>query len=128
MKKIFAFLLSICILLGCTGCGIINQILETRARRRQDLFNLVNEIEKSPDFAMINYTGYLSTSEKIGFSSLVEDKIKEDGKKINESKASFIRYEGDIIEFLYRYKKEKRFFLCTYLVAVNKLLKYLKVK
>ena len=105
MKKIIkTMVMSLVILittLGCTGCY----------EERIELYKKIDEIEKNPNYTFVYAWGYFSSKENISFPTLVKEKIKSDGKNIGEVREieySFIRYEGDIAQFYYRYEVKKQ--------------------
>lgn len=103
MKKLLTTILSAILVLGMSfgfsGC---------LDKRWQEIFDQVNQIEKSADFALVDSDTYMSAQEEIDFFSLLKEKIQEDGKKAELTDWFCARYQGNICQFLYRYKEENR--------------------
>ena len=109
IKRLLMLLMVAAISFSCSSCDFFSDVEQYREVRRNDLFNQINKIEKNPNYAFIHSGGYLSINEEINFQTLVEEKIREDGKNIKETFFDFNRFQDDIIGFIYRYKVEERF-------------------
>lgn len=107
MKKQLALLLSMTLLFtvafSFTSCTFPWE------EERDRVFEEINKIEKSSDYAIITDREYITATEKIVFEDIVKDKISKDGHKIKTEKSGTFQRFGDFIAFSYNYKNEKRF-------------------
>ena len=85
IKRLLMLLMVAAISFSCSSCDFFSDVEQYREVRRNDLFNQINKIEKNPNYAFIHSGGYLSINEEINFQTLVEEKIREDGKNIKET-------------------------------------------
>lgn len=108
-KKLLLSIILFTILLECTGCFLINSVIEEREKQRQELYDQISQIEKHTDYIIISNEQYVLNNEEIKFQKLVEEQIKKDGKKIRKISFNFYQLENNIICFNYHYKEGLRF-------------------
>lgn len=73
------------------------------------MFEEIDKIEKSSDYAIITDREYVTATEKIVFEDLVKNKISKDGHKIKTEMSGIFHRYVDFIVFSYKYKTENRF-------------------
>jgi hypothetical protein len=104
MRKKFKRILALLMILGisfvCTGCYSEDTI--------QELYNKIDQMEKSPNYAIIYAGGYISQTEEINFKELVKAKLKSDKKSTENSNIYFQRLEQNITRFIWKYKESNR--------------------
>ena len=107
MKKLSALLLSIALLFSVafsfTSCT------PPWEEERDRVFEEIDKIEKSSDYAIITEREYVTATEKIVFEDLVKNKISKDGHKIKKEKSGTFERCGDFIVFSLNYKSGNRF-------------------
>ena len=107
MKKFSALLLSMILLFSLafsfTSCTFPWE------EERDRVFEEIDKIEKSSDYAIITEREYVTATEKIVFEDLVKNKISKDGHKIKTEKSGIFNRYVDFIVFSYKYKTENRF-------------------
>lgn len=111
LTAILSTILVATVCVSASGCRLFNEFKEAFDEieaEKQAIFNQVNQIPKSDDFALVSHRQYVTSDNTIDFSALVKAKIAQDGKEINAERFSFAHYEGNISHFLFRYKEEKR--------------------
>lgn len=107
MKRWCALLLSI-ILLFAMASSFSSCTLPWEKERAR-VFEEIDKIEKSSEYAIITTRRYVTATEKIVFEDIIKDKISEDGHKIKSEKAIRFKRFGDLIVFTFEYKSQKRF-------------------
>ncbi len=106
--RIRSFILSVALLLALL-LSLSSCTMPWEAERNR-VFEEINEMEKSPDYAILTSRGYVSAAEEIDFTDIVRSKVLEDGRKIKgDNTCGFYRLE-DVVVFSYLYKSQKRFF------------------
>lgn len=119
MKKIkklltigLAGLLMLCVSVSLVGCRPYHWEIEEKR-----IFDEANKIARHPDYALITDYEYRSAEKVVVWEDLIVEKIKADGKEIENtfcSKALFLKepntIQGGFVAFTYRYDSESPFF------------------
>lgn len=108
-KKILGIIMIFTIMITLTGCGVLDAIANQREKNRRKLFEEINQLEQNPNYALLCNSSYIYLNDEINFKSLIEQKLKEDNKKIKTNDLETVLYENNTISFVYKYKTQKRF-------------------
>ena len=109
LKKIILIIMIFTIMITLTGCGVLDAIANQREKNRRKLFEEINQLEQNPNYALLCNSSYIYLNDEINFKSLLEQKLKEDNKKIKTNDFETVLYENNTISFVYKYKTQKRF-------------------
>ncbi len=102
-KQLLSIILVFAMLFSFTSCTFPWE------EERDRIFNEIDKLEKSSDYAITTRHEYITATEKIVFNNMVRDKISNDGHKIKKEEYGTFRRLGNFIVFSLKYKSEKRF-------------------
>ena len=108
IKHILIMVIALSLSITCTSCDFYTEFMAEREKRRQELFNRINQIEKSPEYAIVYNNGYVTSTNEIDFKALILEKIKEDGKKVESTSVSIYHLKEEIMHFYINYREENR--------------------
>lgn len=102
-KKLLSITLFFVMLFSLFSCSLPWE------EERNRIFEEIDKIGKSSDYAIVTSRRYVSATEEIDFADIVREKVLEDGHKIkNDKSCKFYKWNG-LAVFSYLYKSEKRF-------------------
>ena len=100
VSKIISITLIFAVLFSLSSC--------TRIKERKRIYENINKIEKSSDYAITTNRSRIFATKQIDFIDIIREKISTDGRKIkNDRSAGFTRFDNRIA-FSYRYRSESR--------------------
>lgn len=100
VSKIISITLIFAVLFSLSSC--------TRIKERKRIYENINKIEKSSDYAITTSRSRIFATKRIDFIDIIRKKLSTDGRKIkNDRSAGFTRFDNHIA-FSYRYRSESR--------------------